>query len=189
ALGAFLRGRSKVRISFEVGTVDEIAARLLSGEADLGLSITRPRQAGLSAQPLAEGRMVCVLPEDHELAHFERIRITDLNHIPHISYALETPLGRTIDAAFAAEGLERRHFCEVRHTATALDLAAGGLGAALVDDFALMGRDIPGIAARRTTPDIPLRVYALTSTLFPTSNLALLFQSRFRDFVADSKRV
>lgn len=189
ALGAFLKGRTKVRISFEVGTVDEIAARLLSGEADLGLTITRPRQVGLSVQRIAEGRLVCVLPDTHELALFDRIRITDLNHVPHISYAPDTPLGRTIDAAFAAEGLERRHFCEVRHTTTALDLVAGGLGAALVDDFALMGRDIPGIAARRTTPDIPLQVYALTSTLFPTPNLALLFQTRFSEFVASAARV
>ncbi|MGR3782618.1 MAG: LysR family transcriptional regulator, partial [Albimonas sp.] len=56
ALSAFLKGRSKVRISFEVGTVDEIAARLIAGEADLGLSITRPRQSALSTQPLADGR-------------------------------------------------------------------------------------------------------------------------------------
>ncbi len=188
ALGAFLKGRSKIRISFEVGTVDEIAARLLSGEADLGLSITRPRQVGLSIQKLAEGRLVCALPETHELALFERIRITDLNHVPHISYAMESPLGRTIDAAFAAEGLERRHFCEVRHTTTALDLVAGGLGAALVDDFALMGRSIPGVAARPTTPDIPLQVFALTSTLFPTPNLALRFQAHFRDFVEGVRR-
>lgn len=189
ALSAFLRGRSKARISFEVGTVDEIAARLLSGEADLGLSITRPRQVGLSIQPLADGRLVCVLPEGHELALLERVRITDLNHVPHISYADDTPLGRAIDAVFMAEGLERRHYCEVRHTSTALDLAAGGLGATLVDDFALIGGLPPGVVARPTTPEVPLKVYALTSTLFPTPSLALLFQRHFAEFVAAADRV
>lgn len=189
ALSAFLKGRSRARISFEVGTVDEIAARLLSGEADLGFSITRPRQVGLSIQPVAEGRLVCALPKGHELALSDRVRITDLNHVPHISYAADTPLGRSIDAVFMAEGLERRHFCEVRHTSTALDLVAGGLGAALVDDFAMIGGLPTGVVARPTTPDIALQVYALTSTLFPTPNLALLFQRHFADYVAAADRI
>ncbi|SFH95491.1 LysR family transcriptional regulator [Albimonas pacifica] len=189
ALSAFLKGRSKVRISFEVGTVDEIAARLIAGEADLGLSITRPRQSALSTQPLADGRLVCVLPEGHELALSDRVRITDLNHVPHISYAVDTPLGRAVDAVFSAEGLERRHFCEVRHTSTALDLVKGGLGVALVDDFALIGGAPPGVVARPATPDVPLKIYALTSTLFPTPNLALLFQRHFADFVGAAPRV
>ena len=188
-LSEFLKGRSKVRISFEVGSIDEIAARLLSGEADLGLSITRPRQVGLSIQPLADGSLVCVLPQGHELALSDKVRVTDLNHVPQISYPSDTPLGRAIDAVYSAEGLERRHFCEVRHTATALDLVAGGLGAALVDDFALIGGAPPGVVARPAVPEVPLRIFALTSTLFPTPNLALQFQSHFSNFVESAPRV
>jgi DNA-binding transcriptional LysR family regulator len=184
ALATFLKNRPKLKIQFEVGSIDEIAARLVSGESDLGLSITQPRHAALSVRPVAHGRLVCVCPIDHELALSERVRITDLNHVKHISYALSTPLGRDIDAVFSAAGLERRHFCEVRHTATALDLAAGGLGVALVDDFSLIGRDMPGIAVRPIVPEMPLQVHALTSTLFPTSNVAMLFQRHFGEYLA-----
>lgn len=184
ALQDFMAARPRIRLSFETGSVDEIINRLVSGQSDLGLSITRPRHVALSVQPIARGRLVCVIPEGHELALSDRIRVTDLNHVRHISYPADTPLGRQIDAVFSQQGLERRHFAEVRHTATALEMVAGGLGVALVDEFALKGRAIPGIVARPTSPELPLEVHAITSNLFPTSNLALLFQQRLVEWLA-----
>jgi DNA-binding transcriptional LysR family regulator len=182
-LAAFVQGRPKLLLSFELGSIDEIIDRLVSGSADLGLSISQPRHSALSVRPMAKGRLVCVCPADHELALSERIRITDLNHVKHISYAFATPLGRAIDAVFSAEGLERRYFCEVRHTATALELVAGGLGVALVDNFALIGQANPAVVARPTVPEVPINVHSITSNLFPTSTLALQFQQAFAAYV------
>ena len=45
------------------------------------------------------------------------------------------------------------------------------------------------MVARPATPDVPLKIYALTSTLFPTPNLALLFQRHFAEFVGAAPRV
>lgn len=183
-LADFVRTRPKLQISIELGSIDEITRRLLSGRADLGLSVTDPRRSALSVRSLGHGRLMCVCPVDHELALSERIKVTDLNHVRHISYAGNTPLGQTVDAVFSAQGLERRYFCEVRHTATALEMVRTGLGVALVDSFALIGQRRDDIAVRRTDPEITLDMHAITSNLFPTSNLAIQFQEFVGDYLA-----
>ena len=175
-LADFMRTRPRLNLSIELGSVDEIIRRLVSGRADLALSITQPRHSALSVRQIGEGRLMCVCPADHELALSDRIAVTDLNHVRHISYASTTPLGQAVDAVFSAQGLERRYFCEVRHTATALEMVRSGLGVALVDSFALLGPGDPGVVVRPTTPVLPMEMYAVTSNLFPTSNLAIQFQ-------------
>ena len=126
---------------------------------------------------------MCVCPTDHEMALSERVNVTDLNHVRHISYAAGTPLGQIIDTVFSKQGLERRYFCEVRHTATALEMAMSGLGVALVDSFALVGRDLSTLSVRPTQPVLPLSIHCISCNLFPTSNVALQFQGFFSDFL------
>ncbi|MCV3274369.1 LysR substrate-binding domain-containing protein [Roseobacter sinensis] len=180
-LSRFMEQRPKLQLSIELGSIDEINRRLVSGRADLGLSITPPRHSALSVHEVGAGRMMCVCPDGHELGLLDTISIADLNHVQHISYGTGTPLGQQIDKVFSERGLERRYFCEVRHTATALEMVRNGLGVALVDSFALIGQRHHGVTVRDTSPELPLNMHAVTSNLFPTSNLALRFQS----FLAD----
>lgn len=182
-LGHFIKRRPKLQLSIELGSVDEITRRLGSGRADLGLSITLPRHSAVNVREVGEGRLMCVCPADHELALMDRISVTDLNHVKHISYAANTPLGQAIDNVFSEHGLERQFFCEVRHTATALEMVRNGLGVALVDSFALMGPQANTIAIRPTHPSLPLKMHGITSKLFPTSNLTIQFQKYLADFL------
>ncbi len=185
-LAEFLRERPKLNVSLDLGSVDQIAERLVSGRAELGLSITPPRHSALTVRPILPGQMVCVCPQDHEMALSRVIRIADLNHVRHISYAAGTPLGQMIDAAFSKRGLERRYYCEVRHTIAALEMVSAGLGVALVDSFALVGRAWgTELVMRPIDPPIALNAHSSMSNLFPTSNVALQFQAFFRSFVTE----
>lgn len=184
-LSKFMERRPKLLLSVELGSIDEINRRLVSGRADLGLSITPPRHSALSVHEIGTGQLMCVCPIGHELELLDCVNVTDLNHVQHISYAAASPLGQKIDAEFSKQGLERRFFCEVRHTATALELVRNGLGVALVDSFALIGPQDSGVVVRRTNPRLPLNMHAVTSNLFPTSNMALKFQSFLADFLKD----
>jgi len=183
ALASFAAGRPKLRLSLELGSIDEITEMLASGRADIGFSITVPRHPSLSVTPMAEGSLVCVCPANHDCARLKKVRITDLSFTPHISYAAETPLGQIVDKVFADRGLERRYACEVRHTATALEMAASGFGVALVDNFALIGREDPRIVWRETDPPLPIRVSSITPRLFPSSTVATAFIEYFRNFI------
>ena len=110
-IAEFVKNKPKLKLSIELGSIDENIERLVSGQADIGLSITQPRHSMLSVRPVAEGRMMCVCPTDHEMALSERVNVTDLNHVRHISYAAGTPLGQIIDTVFSKQGLERCYFC------------------------------------------------------------------------------
>ena len=88
-----------------------------------------------------------------------------------------------IDAMFSERGLERRYFCEVRHTATALEMVRNGLGVALVDSFAVIDSNGGDIAVRPTKPSLPLKLYGLTSNMFPTTNLTMQFQHFLADYL------
>ncbi|MFV0473802.1 MAG: LysR family transcriptional regulator [Pikeienuella sp.] len=181
----FTAARPKVTLSVELGSIDEIIRRLIGGHADLGLSITPPRHGALSVRPLAEGELVCVCPPDHDLAHSREIDLLSLNHVRHVSYSSSTPLGQMIDAVYSRNGVERRFFCEVRHTSTALEMVRNGAGVALVDSFALMGREDERIAIRRTRPALPVALHGVTSNLFPTSHIAMQFLGFMRDRLAE----
>lgn len=176
-LSKFMEQRPKLQLSIELGSIDEINRRLVSGRADLGLSITPPRHSALTVHQIGAGHLMCVCPDDHQLGLLDTVTVTDLNHAQHISYAASTPLGQQIDKVFSEQGLERRFFCEVRHTTTALEMVRNGLGVALVDSFALIGQHHRGVVVRPTRPELPLNMHAVTSNLFPTSTLALKFQS------------
>lgn len=184
----FTRTRPRITLSLELGSVDEIIQRLISGRADLGFSITQPRHSALSVRPMARSDMVCVMPPDHELTHSQVVKILNLNHVRHISYGTGTPLGQMIDAVYSREGLERRFFCEVRHTSTALEMVAAGSGVALVDGFALMGRARSDVVVRKTDPVLPVTLYGVTSNLFPTSHTALQFHDFMRATLNDPER-
>ncbi|QYX56179.1 LysR family transcriptional regulator [Roseovarius sp. SCSIO 43702] len=184
-LAAFTKDRPKLRVSVDLGHTEQIAARLVSGRAELGLSISQPHHSALSVKPIAQGRLVCACPPDHEFASGESVRLADLNHTRHISYSAETPLGRVIDAAYSAQGISRRYSFEVRHTIAALELVKCGLGVALVDSFVTPGCDSRKVAFRTTDPDLRIEAHSATSNLFPTSRLALEFQMFFRDYVSE----
>lgn len=188
-IAEFTRSRPRVTLSLELGSVDEIITRLISGRSDLGLSITPPRHSALSVQPLSEADMVCVMPIDHELSRSQVVNVLDLNHVRHISYASSTPLGQLIDTIYSDAGIERRFYCEVRHTSTALEMVAAGAGAALVDRFALMGQTRDSVAIRRIKPRLSVTLHSVTSNLFPTSNVALQFQKFLRDTLNDPEKM
>ncbi len=184
-LAAFTKNRPKLRISVDLGHTDQIANRLVSGQVELGLTISQLRHSALAVRPIAQGALVCICPRDHELALADRVRLADLNHVSHVSYSAETPMGRMIDAAFSAQGLERRYSFEVRHTIAALELVRHGLGVALVDSFVLAGNDMDEIAVRPLDTSLPIEAHSATSNLFPTSKVTLEFQQFFRAFVSE----
>lgn len=186
-LSAFVRDKPKLNLSLELGSIDEIQERLISGRADLGIAITQPRHSLLNVSTIGSGHMVLACPKDHELAQHEVVDVTKLNQYSQISYASNTPLGRAVDLVFEKNGLERRFFAEVRHTAVALEMVANGLGVALVDEFALIDRQDSRIAAIRTNPKLPINLHAVTSSLFPLSLVAQEFSSALSQYISEKQ--
>lgn len=179
-ISEFTRTRPRMTLSLELGSVDEVVQKLVGGHADLGFSITLPRHSALSVRPMAQGDILCICPPDHELASSRIVKVLDLNHVRQISYSSGSPLGQMIDAVYSQAGIERRFYCEVRHTSTALEMVAAGCGVGLVDSFGLMGRRRDDIVVRPIEPRLAVTLHSVTPKLFPTSHIALQFQEFVR---------
>jgi hypothetical protein len=66
-------------------------------------------------------------------------------------------------------------------------MAASGFGTALVDNFALIGRNDPRIVTLETDPVLPIRISSITPRLFPNSNVAMAFMEYFRAFIESAE--
>ncbi len=183
----FVKARPKLNISLELGSIDEIQERLVSGRADLGISITQPRHSLLNVSVITKGHMVLACPVGHELAMQDRVDVADLNQYRHISYASSTPLGRAVDLVFDEKGLHRHYFAEARHTVVALEMVANGLGVALVDEFGLVERRNDDVVVMPTNPKLPINLYAVTSNLFPVSLVASEFAEAVKRYIEEKR--
>ncbi|MEM8840669.1 MAG: LysR family transcriptional regulator [Pseudomonadota bacterium] len=183
----FVKARPKLNISLELGSIDEIQERLVSGRADLGISITQPRHSLLNVSVITKGHLVLVCPVGHELAMQDRVEVADLNRYRHISYSSSTPLGRAVDRVFDEKGLPRHFFAEARHTAVALEMVANGLGVALVDEFGLVERRNNDVVVVPTNPKLPINLHAVNSNLFPVSLAAGEFAEAVKRHIEDKR--
>lgn len=183
ALAKFAHDKPKLRVALELGSIDEITDMLTSGRSDIGFSITKPRHPSLTVHQIAKGKIICVCAPNHEFATRKKVRIADLNTTRHVSYSTATPLGQLIDKVFSDLGMKREYAWEVRHTATALQIAITGFGVALIDSFAMIEHDEPGVVVKDTEPELPIQMHSIVPMHYPTSSIAGAFMRFFADYV------
>lgn len=167
AIKQLLAHSPNFRIDFRTATYDELPEYLLSGRADVGVSLTQPDHPSLKSQLLGTQRLLCVLPAHHPLADLPSIDPSQLEGTPWIGYPPETPLGELcarelyLDAASA--------MILVRSPAIALTFAQTGLGAAIVDASCLAENGIPGCVTRPLTHSAACNIWITTSARKPCS--------------------
>ena len=135
----FLEAHDRVRLELHTGPYDAIERMLLDGRAELGFLRVPTTQAGLRVAPALVSHTVCVMPEGHPLATYERVTVDDLAGVPLILLGRMRAPRRELDALFAARGLRPAIRVEVHSVGSACGLAAAGIGVALVN--ALMAAD------------------------------------------------
>ncbi|MFZ5724421.1 MAG: CysB family HTH-type transcriptional regulator [Pseudomonadota bacterium] len=105
-VGEFKRDFPRVHLQLHQGSPQEIAALLLSGEADIGIATESLDQIPeLATFPVYEWQHALVVPEKHPLATKKKIALADIAEHPIVTYH-EGFTGRTrINEAFAGAGL------------------------------------------------------------------------------------
>ncbi|MBC6461756.1 LysR family transcriptional regulator [Actinomadura sp. HBU206391] len=109
-----------------------LADRIREGQFDLVFASLPSRPEGLEVTPLVDVPIELVCGMDHRFADRRGVRLAELADETFIGFPPEWGGRMTIDAAFAAAGLERRLMFEVGDGPLLLDLVAEGLGVALV---------------------------------------------------------
>ncbi len=89
----------------------------------------------LTFAPLAQGRLLCIVPQGHELAAREAVSVADIARYPLIGIDPNDPYGRIMANLFLAHGLGYEVTVRARFGTTVCALVRAGLGVAVIDEF------------------------------------------------------
>ncbi len=175
-LRAWHRHRPGVLITLtETTSADALVAALEAGEADVAVG-PRPSRWSGHLEVVGREEIVLALATDHPLATRASVPITDLAGLPVVHYHRDNGLGGWLDEVVAEHGAVLDAVMRTKQAATAAELAAAGLGVALVPTTALT-RTFAG-ALRRLKPAPHRDVVTFTAT--PSDSLVRRFRSDVR---------
>jgi DNA-binding transcriptional LysR family regulator len=101
----------------------------------------------MTFEPLAKGRLFCIVPEAHALARKSRISAADIVRHPLIGIDPNDPYGRIMAGIFARLGLTYEVTIKARFGTMVCALVGRGLGIAVIDEFTLAAGTWPNIVA------------------------------------------
>jgi DNA-binding transcriptional LysR family regulator len=104
----------------------------------------------------AQGRMVCVMPEGHELASADSITFSDLSRVPLITHNPSIQFGKIIESSFAQAGFTPAPRIYVLQTEIACSLVRAGAGLAIVDEYTAAGGPWSGLVVKPLAHEIAL---------------------------------
>jgi DNA-binding transcriptional LysR family regulator len=137
----------------------EIAELVHSGAAEFGVTILSANRSDLEIKPLLKEPFVLVCPAGHEFARLKSVDWAELAGAPLIRISPQAGNRALIDDALGArrESLWWRY--EVQHVASAISMAAAGVGLTVVPRLSVNRSAHPEMAA------VPLRNPGIVRTL------------------------
>ncbi|MEN5180897.1 LysR family transcriptional regulator [Comamonas testosteroni] len=173
ALKQLMRYSPHLRIDFRTATYDELPDYLLSGQADVGISLVESSHPGLKSRLLGRQHLLCVLPIGHPLASQTAIDPLQLCDTAWIGYPPDTPLGRLCVLDLAMDDTSAS--IQVRSPAIALSCVQMGLGAAIVDASCVSQMSTHDCVTLPLTSAVHTDIWAITSARQPCSAAAQHF--------------
>jgi DNA-binding transcriptional LysR family regulator len=150
ALAAFHTDHPGVTLALAEDTSDRLVESVRSGGTDLALVGTAGDPPdGLEILPVVREGLVAVVPADHPLARRRRrVHLADLvEHHPVVCLPPGTGIRTVFDRACAAAGLTATVALQASAPAAVVDLAARGLGVAVLSE-SMADDGAPGLRAR-----------------------------------------
>src|SRR3954447_3129948 len=164
------------QVSFELHeyvNIDQLAEEMRLGVADVAVS-SKPRAWDGPLRSLGLEELVVVVAVDDPLlrgGRRKRVKLELLADRPWVLYRPENALTPTVADACAAAGFVPRAAVRTYHTATAMQLAAAGLGPALVPENVVE----PGFTGALLRPAPPVRRELVAFTRTDPSPLVTAF--------------
>ncbi|WP_335934795.1 LysR family transcriptional regulator [Streptomyces sp. PTD5-9] len=135
ALAAFHEAHPGVEISLLEGSSDRLLEGVRAGAVDLALiGAATAAPEGLDALTIISERLVAAVPAGHPLAKRRRVTLRDLMAYPIVCMPPGTGLRAVFDQACAAQSLQPTIALQASAADAIADLAARGLGVAVLSD-------------------------------------------------------
>ncbi|MEU0582448.1 LysR substrate-binding domain-containing protein [Streptomyces sp. NPDC006132] len=155
ALSAFHRAHPGVELSLLEDNSDRLVEAVRDGTVDLALVGTAGAPEGLESLTLISERLVVAVPAGHPLAEQRRVLLADLAGHPLVCMPPGTGLRTVFDRACAAQGLRPVIALQASAADAVADLAARGLGVAVLSESMAAGHRGPlGRLVARTIDDV-----------------------------------
>jgi DNA-binding transcriptional LysR family regulator len=132
-------------IDIDVLKLEEAIDYLLLGRGEAVAMSYRLEHPLLTSEPLATGRLKCIVPAAHPLAQRRSISAAEIVKHPLIGIDPNDPYGRVMVEIFERAALAYNLTIRARFGSTVCALVTGGLGIAVIDEFTLAGDNWPGI--------------------------------------------
>ena len=132
-LAEFNRSHPQVEITLSEGSTDELLDGVRTGQLDTAIvSVGRSAPAGIELEVIVDQPIVAAVSHDHELAAQNVISLDMLRGRPLISLPRGTGLRARLDEACSAAGFTPRIAFEASAPEVIAELAAHGLGTAIL---------------------------------------------------------
>lgn len=126
-------------------------------------------------EPLATGRLLCIVPSGSELAGRSSITPEDMVRHPLIGIDPNDPHGSVMAGIFRRHGLRYTTNIKARFGTTVGSLVAAGLGIAVIDEFTVAHGGAQGIATLEIEAETTFHTYAAHRNDRPLSVYAEAF--------------
>ncbi|MEW6763798.1 MAG: LysR family transcriptional regulator [Pseudomonadota bacterium] len=136
AIAAYRALHPDIEVRLKDTAVEGVIARVLSGEADLGIGPEREPAPPLDARPLFEMPFALVFPRGHELERQARVTWQDVARFPLISLQGQFTERLLDEVQSALREVPLKPANEVTFMTTALAMAAAGLGVTVCMPYA-----------------------------------------------------
>jgi DNA-binding transcriptional LysR family regulator len=104
-LADFRKAHPDVDVRVTISDTDDVAARLLAGNADIGMIGSVPRTPGLRLERLVRDKVVLAVPSGHPFAEREAVSFDELRGQPLILREEGSGTRRSVELALEAAGL------------------------------------------------------------------------------------
>ncbi len=158
----------------EHSSADRMVAGIAAGTVDLVIG-PRPTATDEHVELLGEEEIVVVAPEGHPFAG-AAVTMADLAAQPFVHYTRDNGLSAWVDQLAAHHQVELKPVLRTRSPRTAAQLAAAGIGVAIVPSSALTSRG-SGVVCRLTPP---IRRDIVVIVASPSDTLAARFAADLR---------
>ena len=147
AIADLRRTLPNLLIEVDILKIEDAVDYLLLGKGELVTLSSMLDHPMLAFEPLARGRLKCIVPEAHPLARRMRVTADEIVKHPLIGVDPNDPYGRIMAGLFADHALHYDVTIRARFGSTVCALVSHGLGIAIVDEFTLAADQWPRIRA------------------------------------------
>lgn len=185
AIAAWQAQHPDVQVRLADCAVESVAARILSGEADVGIAPEREPAPALDARLLFELPFALVFPKGHPLERRERVTWQDLADYPFISLQGQFTERLLADMHGALREVTLKPAYEVAFMTTALAMVSSGLGVTVCLPYAEPLVSLYQLCIRELeAPRLTRRFFVHTRPQRTLSPAAEAFVAFLLDFVA-----